>query len=221
MKKMIIAACVLFVPAFAFAGITKTVEVDRINVQKNGVLNVYTVTTILEDGEEISRQEKMTQYTPGQDVSEEDAKIQSMAATVWTEDVIAQYESDQTGEPLTLDQQKAIKTKALYVNVKQFINTLPGGMPRYDADMKDNLNYAMISALKNGSDVPAAVQSAENWILTVQNAFLAMEASIAGAQTVDDLNAIDVSLDTFEAKYGRSGTVAPDPGVTTADLYNP
>ena len=242
MKKLIVITIMLLIPVFCYAEITKTTEIGKIEVQENGVMNVSVITKITEDGVVISKKDNNVQYVPGQNVTSEDQKIKDMANVVWTEDVIAQYESDQTGEAITLDQQKTIKLKKLYANIKTFIETLPDGFPRYDADLKMNLMNVGMTAIAAGQAKPSYVASAETWIFTVQAEFVRLKTAILAVEVIEpdtegmteeeaatanaealttaeeELSAIDISISTLESKYGRSGTVLADPGVSTSDL---
>lgn len=222
MKKIFITIilALLLIPTFTFAEITKSTDIGQIDVQANGVLSCYTVIKIIEDGKTISTTNSMTQYAPGQDVSGADQKIQTMANVVWTEAVIAQYASDQNGTPLTLEQQGNIKLKKLYDNIKYFINFLPNGFPRYDADLKMTLMNAAMTAIAAGQPKPDAVTTAENWIMTIQGIFLANKQAIADAADQTALDAIDISMATLESQYGRSGTMLADPAISTADLVS-
>jgi len=114
MKKLItIIAAIVLTATFAHAELTKETVVDKMEVLENGTIQVRQAVRILEDGEVISQRFHRYVVSPGEDVSGKAQKVQDMAATVWTEDVIAEYQAAQTGTALTLDQQKAIKTKLL------------------------------------------------------------------------------------------------------------
>jgi hypothetical protein len=65
--------------------------VDRIEVVENGTLQVRTKTAIKEDGIEISSKFHRHVVVPGADYSAEDAKVQAIAASIHTADVIAAY----------------------------------------------------------------------------------------------------------------------------------
>ncbi len=71
----------------------KQISVDLIEVLENGILQVRTKTAILEDGKAISSQFHRHVVVPGADVSAEDAKVQAIAASIHTADVIAAYEA--------------------------------------------------------------------------------------------------------------------------------
>jgi len=73
----------------------KTISVDLIEVIENGCLQVRTKTAIKEDGVEISSKFHRHVVVPGADVSAEDAKVQAIAASIHTPEVIAAYEAAQ------------------------------------------------------------------------------------------------------------------------------
>jgi hypothetical protein len=66
--------------------------VDRIEVLENGCVQVRTKTAIKEDGVEISSKFHRHVVVPGADVSGEDAKVQAIAASIHTPEVIAAYQ---------------------------------------------------------------------------------------------------------------------------------
>jgi hypothetical protein len=72
--------------------------VDLIEVIENGSIQVRTKTAIKEDGVEISSKFHRHVVVPGADVSAEDAKVQAIAASIHTADVVAAYEAEQTKE---------------------------------------------------------------------------------------------------------------------------
>jgi archaellum component FlaF (FlaF/FlaG flagellin family) len=69
----------------------KVISVDLIEVIENGSIQVRTKTAILEDGKAISSQFHRHVVVPGADVSAEDAKVQAIAASIHTAEVIAAY----------------------------------------------------------------------------------------------------------------------------------
>ena len=69
----------------------KIISVDLIEVVENGTLQVRTKTAIMEDGKQISGQFHRHVVAPGADVSAEDAKVQAIAASIHTAEVIAAY----------------------------------------------------------------------------------------------------------------------------------
>ena len=70
----------------------KVISVDLIEVVENGTLQVRTKTAIKENGVEISNKFHRHVVVPGADYSAEDAKVQSIAASVHTPAVIAAYQ---------------------------------------------------------------------------------------------------------------------------------
>jgi hypothetical protein len=69
----------------------KITSVDLIEVVENGCIQVRTKTAIKEDGVEISSKFHRHVVVPGADVSGEDAKVQAIAASIHTAEVIAVY----------------------------------------------------------------------------------------------------------------------------------
>ena len=69
----------------------KVTIVDLIEVVENGCIQVRTKTSIKEDGVEISGTFHRHVVVPGADVSAEDAKVQAIAASIHTAEVIAAY----------------------------------------------------------------------------------------------------------------------------------
>jgi len=76
----------------------KVTSVDLIEVVENGCIQVRTKTAIKEDGVEISNQFHRHVVVPGADVSAEDAKVQAIAASIHTPEVIAAYVFAQSQE---------------------------------------------------------------------------------------------------------------------------
>ena len=69
----------------------KVTSVDLIEVVENGTIQVRTKTAIKEDGVEISSKFHRHVVVPGADYSAEDAKVQAIAASIHTPEVIAAY----------------------------------------------------------------------------------------------------------------------------------
>ena len=70
--------------------------VDRIEVVENGSVQVRTKTAIMEDGKQISGNFHRHVVAPGDDYSNEDAKVQAIAASIHTAEVIAAYVAAQS-----------------------------------------------------------------------------------------------------------------------------
>jgi hypothetical protein len=75
--------------------IEKVISVDLIEVVENGSIQVRTKTAIKEDGVEISSKFHRHVVVPGADYSAEDAKVQAIAASIHTAEVIAAYVASQ------------------------------------------------------------------------------------------------------------------------------
>jgi len=73
----------------------KVVSIDLIEVIKNGCIQVRTKTAIKEDGVEISSTFHRHVVMPGDDYSAEDAKVQAIASSIHTAEVIAAYQASQ------------------------------------------------------------------------------------------------------------------------------
>lgn len=71
--------------------LTKTSVVDLCEVVENGTVQVRTATRIMEDGKVLSQSFHRHCVTPGQDYSQEDAKVQALCAAVHTPECIAAY----------------------------------------------------------------------------------------------------------------------------------
>jgi hypothetical protein len=71
----------------------KVTSVDLIEVIENGSIQVRTKTSIKEDGVEISSKFHRHVVLPGADYSGEDAKVQAIAASIHTPEVIVAYEA--------------------------------------------------------------------------------------------------------------------------------
>jgi hypothetical protein len=71
----------------------KVTVIDRIEVIENGCVQVRTKTAIMEDGKQISGTFHRHVVAPGDDYSNEDARVQAICAATHTADVIAAYKA--------------------------------------------------------------------------------------------------------------------------------
>ena len=78
----------------------KIISVNLIEVVENGCIQVRTKTAIKEDGVEISSKFHRHVVVPGADYSGEDVKVQAIAASVHTAEVIAAYVAAQEASAL-------------------------------------------------------------------------------------------------------------------------
>jgi hypothetical protein len=71
----------------------ETTKVDQIEVTQLNTIQVRIANIIEKDGIEISKTYQRHVLAPGEDVSNEDPKVQAVANAVWTEEVIAAYQA--------------------------------------------------------------------------------------------------------------------------------
>lgn len=76
----------------------KIVVVDRIEVIENGSVQVRTKTVINENGQQISGTYHRHVVVPGDDYSNEDARVKAICAATHTADVIAAYKAAQAAQ---------------------------------------------------------------------------------------------------------------------------
>ena len=77
--------------------LTEITKVDQIELVENHSIQVRTATIIERNGTEISRTFHRHVVSPGDDVTNEDPKVQAIANAIWTDEVIAAYQASQTG----------------------------------------------------------------------------------------------------------------------------
>jgi hypothetical protein len=69
----------------------KTQSVDLIEVVENGCVQVRTKTTISEDGKQVSSSFHRHIVAPGEDYTNEDARVQAICAATHTPDIVESY----------------------------------------------------------------------------------------------------------------------------------
>ena len=79
----------------------KQITVDLIEVIENGCVQVRTKTAIVEDGVQLSGTFHRHVVVPGDDYSQEDAKVQAICVAVQTAEVIAAYQAAQEAAKLS------------------------------------------------------------------------------------------------------------------------
>ena len=72
--------------------LTKETIVDKIEVLELGQVQVRTATRVLEDGVALSSSFHRHVLAPGDDLSEQDAKVAAIATATWTPEVVTAYE---------------------------------------------------------------------------------------------------------------------------------
>jgi hypothetical protein len=73
--------------------LTEITKVDQIEVVGDHTIQVRTATIIEKDGIEISRSFHRHVVSPGDNVSNEDSKVQTIANALFTEEVVAAYQA--------------------------------------------------------------------------------------------------------------------------------
>lgn len=71
----------------------KQILVDKIEVIENGSVQVRTATRIVEDGNVLSTSYQRHVIVPGQDYSQEDARVQAICAAMHTDDAVLAYQA--------------------------------------------------------------------------------------------------------------------------------
>jgi hypothetical protein len=72
--------------------------VDKVEVVENGTVQVRTATRIVEDGKVISQAYHRHTIPPGQDYSNEDARVKAICQATHTAEVIAAYQAMQANQ---------------------------------------------------------------------------------------------------------------------------
>jgi len=78
--------------------LTEQTIVDKIEVVENGSVQVRTATVIKRDDVEINRSFHRHVLAPGDDITDQDARVSAIATATWTDDVITAYQASQTEE---------------------------------------------------------------------------------------------------------------------------
>lgn len=73
----------------------KFIVVSQLEVTESNIVQVRTSTRIMEDGVQLNESYHRHCIVPGQDFSQEDAKVQAVCASIHTAEVIAAYQATQ------------------------------------------------------------------------------------------------------------------------------
>ena len=65
--------------------------VDKIELIENNSIQIRTATIIEKDGTELTRTFHRHVVAPGEDITNEDPKVQAIANAIWTDEIIAAY----------------------------------------------------------------------------------------------------------------------------------
>ncbi len=117
-----------------------------------------------------------------------------------------------------LAEAKFVKQGELLATVNNFIAVKPDGTARYDTNLKLNLLQSSLKAALQGKSPPPQVNEVDAWMSAVQTAYFERKAALEAAADLAALKAVDISYQWFEARYGVSGSVHPDPDVYTKNL---
>jgi hypothetical protein len=77
----------------------KLTEIGEMSVGANSVISIRTDTVIKDGGSEISRSFHRHVIVPTDDISGEDARVQAVANSLWTDEVKATYTASLPAEP--------------------------------------------------------------------------------------------------------------------------
>jgi hypothetical protein len=108
-------------------------------------------------------------------------------------------------------------TAALLTNMNQFITYLPNGSIRYDQNFINSFLIWLQTKGTAGLTTPPA-PALLAWQTAVKTFYFTTVAAIQAATTVAAVQAINISIAYFESQFGVSGTVGPDPNISTASL---
>jgi hypothetical protein len=73
--------------------LAETVEIDRIEIVGNGIVQVREATTITKDGEFFARKFRRWTLTPGADLTGQPANVVAQCQAAWTPEVVAAYQA--------------------------------------------------------------------------------------------------------------------------------
>jgi len=78
--------------------LTEQTIVDKIEVVENGSVQVRTATVIKRDDVEINRSFHRHVLAPGDDITDQDARVSAIATATWTDEVVTAYQASLTQE---------------------------------------------------------------------------------------------------------------------------
>jgi hypothetical protein len=76
--------------------ITKQTAIDSVEVSENNIVHVRTITRVLEGAQLLSSSLNRHVIAPGDDYSDEDAKVKAICSAVHTAAAVAAYKAAQT-----------------------------------------------------------------------------------------------------------------------------
>jgi len=72
---------------------SEAVEIDRIEIISNGVVQVREATTITKDGEFIARKFRRWALSPGADLTGQPANVVAQCQAAWTPEIISAWQA--------------------------------------------------------------------------------------------------------------------------------
>jgi len=80
--------------------LTEETVIDRVEILQNGFLQVRRAAYVVRpDGTRFLLQYSRVAYSPGDDVTLEDPKVKDIAGTVWTPEVLQNFEAEKARRP--------------------------------------------------------------------------------------------------------------------------
>jgi hypothetical protein len=73
--------------------LTETTLIDKIEIVETNSIQVRTATIIEKDGIELAKSYHRHVVCPGDDITNQDAKVQAIANAIWTPEVISEYKA--------------------------------------------------------------------------------------------------------------------------------
>ena len=92
--------------------LTKSTTVDQITVTENGIVLYREATSIMEDGNELSKAYHRSSLTPGQDLTGIAANVVAHCNVAWTAEVIAAYQAQVAAQAAELAAQAAAQAES-------------------------------------------------------------------------------------------------------------
>jgi hypothetical protein len=69
----------------------KQVAIDKIEIVENGIIQIRQVTRIIEDGAELSKSFHRWSLSPGQNIADQDARVQAVCNAIWTPELVSAF----------------------------------------------------------------------------------------------------------------------------------
>jgi hypothetical protein len=73
--------------------LTEKQIIDKIELTEINTIQIRTATSIIKDGTEIAKTYHRHSLSPGDDVSNQDARVQAIANAIWTDEVVNAYKA--------------------------------------------------------------------------------------------------------------------------------